>query len=1504
MFQHHINSENARWVGHGFPGGFELNGSVVTSASLDDPKAVQALSARLKGARSLELLSCFVADGIGKQFVRKLAQALGVSVFASSRAVGPAHLGGTYFLDYGYCPSRDQDVDGYQAQPVQGLNTLLPVLTVPFYDGYVGKRGTNNQKNNDINTYASMGIDKAYFSQVSTTNEFQERSSFGEAQGNDVPGYLTIESGGKSFQIPGYIGWQDKLGGKSQSFGFLPDDNFVYDTAANGFSIQFQNYKSGNAGVDGAPEDWVVYGEYADTLDGDISNFGLVLFGVDQDHYTNEFQVMGNDVGGSADLKDVLRQLNEYLTYIESLGPEGEVTVESQGTSDSTPEICGTVQLDRSKNEVLEVTVNGVKYSEGASGDGVVILSNLTPVPGTTLTTYTWCLTIPASDALSPARYDVTATIFDTDDDFSKSDSSSDELVVLGDAAVFVNDVTVNEGSPYAIFTAYGPASGSVFIETTSGTLTSSSPAATKGTDFGNIIQYYDHSTSIWTTYDGNAADLDSDGILYLRVPINNDSELEGNENYRVTVTNAADSSKTYTGTGIIEDSGYAPVYLDGAPPPEEDITVERDQDATISVSDVTVAEESLPADGAVFNINISETNATAISLSLGDGNAPLATGFEPSDATLTGIDFGKEWNNNQQNYLRWKIDSGSWSDYDETSLPTITSSNTLYVSVKVEDDSIADSGETFRLNASYASFPAINADGLATITDTDPASSDTVSIVSSNNVEYNEASDWAVFTITAVGSPTITEFSVADGDGGQINPSTSGLSGGTVQYYDTASSTWKTLGDGGITLANNEQLFVRVAINAEQDDWVDNNETFRLISTLDTGEISVGVGTIKDDGTGTIFTGNIAGGVPEVDTTTTPDNDFSINNITVNEGSDWAQFTVSGVAGKTISLELECGAVPAGSASSGLDYTSSLQYSVDGGANWTAYTGGFTPTVGEILVRNPVLPDDIADDGETYSLCVTSSGTTIVGIATIKDDGTGTIWDNDGNEDNSTTKDDDGDISVNNISVNEGTHTDPTVGPWAVFTITANEGLVIDELTLADVTADDIDDNPIYYWNVNNSSWALFEPGTTQIPVDSSQKVYVRTSISDEQDDVVDNGETFTLRVGTTRQDNGTGPLGTATINDDGSGDEFDPAADPTDSGPVTTNLYTDTDTAIGIAVDDVTVNEGSPYAVFTVTAAQNTVITNLAITDGDTTGDFKTNGLSDNTLEYWDGFNWNPFDGNAPVTIGSSGALLVRVSITDEQDPYIDDGEKFQLTVTDSNSSTAVGTGTIKDDATGKIYPDAAPSDPSTPSEDNSTPKDNDSGGPSVDINDVVVNEASTYAINLVTGPNNYILTDLQVLSSGNTSITNFDLQVYDGNNWVDYVSGSTALSDTGELLVRTTITEEQEDESDNGEIYTLSVNPTGTVTIVDDGTGQIFTGQVDPATGAPITLFTGLDNDGPAPAGDEPSANAEPTGFCGWYATTGWNNSFVTIYYSEDGASSLAIRDFGAYFDLEIL
>ena len=133
----------------------------------------------------------------------------------------------------------------------------------------------------------------------------------------------------------------------------------------------------------------------------------------------------------------------------------------------------------------------------------------------------------------------------------------------------------------------------------------------------------------------------------------------------------------------------------------------------------------------------------------------------------------------------------------------------------------------------------------------------------------------------------------------------------------------------------------------------------------------------------------------------------LSVSSVEVNEESGgFAVFTVgvsSLAAGRPVDLSLGAGTAAAGS-----DYSSTIQYSLNGGATWTTGSRFWVPTGGvSALVRVEIIDDVLADSGETFTLSAsytTTGGTTYssTGQAVILDStsndnaGAGDLTDND----------------------------------------------------------------------------------------------------------------------------------------------------------------------------------------------------------------------------------------------------------------------------------------------------------------------------------------------------------------------------------------------------------------------------------------------------------------------------------------------------------------------------
>lgn len=140
-----------------------------------------------------------------------------------------------------------------------------------------------------------------------------------------------------------------------------------------------------------------------DTLN--YSMIGLVLIGKTQESSITTPADGDGTFKGDAATSQVLSGLNDYLTSVASNRPAGPVTVTALTTTDTTPNLTGSVTL--ASGEILSVVVNGVKYVQG---DGKL-----------SVTAGVWTLQVPDAQAMPLATYDVDATITNA---FARSQSA------------------------------------------------------------------------------------------------------------------------------------------------------------------------------------------------------------------------------------------------------------------------------------------------------------------------------------------------------------------------------------------------------------------------------------------------------------------------------------------------------------------------------------------------------------------------------------------------------------------------------------------------------------------------------------------------------------------------------------------------------------------------------------------------------------------------------------------------------------------------------------------------------------------------------------------------------------------------------------------------------------------------------------------------------------------------------------------------------------------------
>jgi hypothetical protein len=1125
------------------------------------------------------------------------------------------------------------------------------------------------------------------------------------------------------------------------------------------------------------------------------------------------------------------------------------------------------------------------------------------------------------------------------------------------DRPLLVNSIRVNEGSPYAVFTVTGVEGQQVKLSLSSGTATienGSSPVATDGSeDFGPALEYWNGTA--WTSYTANAfiaIPSDGDGTsgetakLLVRTAVLPDTLDEGDHAFTLTATNAGGTPAT--GTATIDDRGGGVKYPDASPtapgttdPVPVTDTTNLDDDRPLLVSSIRVNEGS---PYAVFTVTGVE--GQQVKLSLASGTATIENGSSPV-STDGSEDFGpalEYWN------------GAAWTSYTANAFIAIpgdgdgTSGEAakLLVRTAVLPDALDEGDHTFTLTATNAG--GTPATGTATIDDrgggvkypdappTAPGTTDPVPVTDTTNLDddrplsvssirVNEGSPYAVFTVTGVEGQQV-KLSLSSGtatiENGSSPVATDGSEdfGPALEYWNgtawtsyTANAFIAIPSDGDGTSGETAKLLVRTAVLPDTLD--EGDHTFTLTATNAGGTPATGTATIDDRGGGVTYPDapptapGTTDPVPVTDTTNLDDDQppsvgsLTVTNPTVNEGSPYAVFTVSGTSGQTIGLALSSGTALIENGNGTVltdgteDFGPGLQYSLNGGTSWLTYSSAVTLTGSSMLVRTPVINDTASDNGETFALTATpTGGPAVTGTATIKDDGTGDVFKDDGTTDVSATKNDDRPLLVNSIRVNEGS-------PYAVFTVTGVEGQQV-KLSLASGTAtiengsspvatDGSEDfgPALEYWN--GTAWTSYTanafiaiPGDGDGTSGEAAKLLVRTAVLP---DALDEGDhTFTL---TATNAGGTPATGTATIDDRGGGVKY-PDAPPTAPGttdPVPVTDTTNLDDDRPLLVNSIRVNEGSPYAVFTVTGVEGQQV-KLSLASGTATiengsSPVATDGSEDfgPALEYWNGAAWTSYTANAFIAIPSDGdgtsgetaKLLVRTAVLPDA---LDEGDHtFTLTATNAGGTPATGTATIDDRGGGVKYPDAPPTAPGTTDPVPVTDTTNLDDDRPLSVSSIRVNEGSPYAVFTVTG-----VEGQQVklsLSSGTATIENGSspvatdgsedfgpaLEYWNGAAWTSYTAnafiaipsdGDGTSGETAKLLVRTAVLPDTLDEGDHA--FTLTATnaggtpATGTATIDDRGGGVTYPDAPPTAPGTtdpvPVTDTTNLDDDRPAP------------------------------------------------------
>ncbi len=1082
-----------------------------------------------------------------------------------------------------------------------------------------------------------------------------------------------------------------------------------------------------------------------------------------------------------------------------------------------------------------------------------------------------------------------TATIYDNGTgqwfDGTSGTAATSGFVLNDDRPLTVNNIDVNEGSPYAVFTVTGaPGQLASLTLPTSG-------SATQATDYGSTLEYLDPADNTWKTYTSGTVALNSSGTLLVRTTITNDGSYEGNETFTLTATNTGNITSA-PGTATIHDDGTGLIYQDNTTGNPDPYAL-PDDDRLLEINSVTVNEAS---PYAVFTITNPNTTAVEISqLTITNGTALL--NLETSGVTATRVVqfYDPAVDNGDGTYGRWITPNfpqlvaasspTSWTvnmgyftagqSAQQMANPSIAAGGQLLIRVVItgESDAPYEGVETFTVTATTST--SVSATGTGTIVDDGTGAfypdnttglPDPLAVLNDDrpvqvdNIEVNEGSSYAVFTVTGGTNQAVVLGLQSDSNATTANAALGTDTGTQLQYFDGA--TWQNYTTGSTVNLINGQLLVRTTV--QQDAVYEGPETFQLSVTTTGPSVAMGTATIYDDGTGAVYPDNTTGN-PDPNAVLDDDRTLQISSVLVNENSPYMVFEVHNpgstpLADVFLSLQNDNDPLTA-NATLGTDTGTGTVLQYFDGIAWVTYDATTSrPDIAQgatLLVRLAVTDDSPYEGAETLQLRANVStasgpGSAFYGTGTIVDDGTGVIFPDNttGNPDPNAVLDDDRPIQVDSIVVNEGS-------PYAVFTITGTAGQYVTlglandgDLATTDATLGTDSGTQLQYFNGTN--WVNYTAGSAvAIP---STGLLVRMTIVN--DSTYEGAEVFQLRATVSNSSGvtiGGTSVGTATIVDDGTGtiypDNTTGAPDP--------NAVLDDDRAV--QVDSITVNEGSPYGVFTVSATAGQILKLALTNDNDPTTADALLGIDTGTgaLEYFNGTSWVTYNPTTGAVVPSSGELMVRFALT--QDGAYEGPEALQLQVSNTAGTPYYGTATIVDDGTGAFYPNNTTGNP-----DPNAVLDDDR---EVEVNSIVVNEASPFAVFTVTVPlsgvDQYIKLDIQNDNDSLTANATLDtdttnpttsttaLEYFDGLGWQQYTFGTgvTLLSGQTSLLVRTAIVNDTGTPVYEGpETFILSAtvvsdtsgaNPAattyGTGTIVDDGTGAIYpdnvTGNPDP-------------------------------------------------------------------------
>ena len=261
-------------------------------------------------------------------------------------------------------------------------------VSVPFPEGFIGTVGSSKNKADNILNFSTLAIDRATFTQPSTTGQFT-------AQGNDIPGTLRLVfDNGTVIDVPGAINWRITSGSTLHYFGFIPDPSNPPRTITYGSS-----------------------GQFTMTLNS-TSNYGLRILGSSQTYAD------GSSINGNAATTGLLDALNAYLAMVTANGPKITGPSGAAGATTSAKTVnenqtaVATLTADRTVTWSIVGSTDAGKFSiNPTTGTITFTAAPDFEAPTDSDTNNTYALTVLATDANGyTGQQTVTVTVANVDD--------------------------------------------------------------------------------------------------------------------------------------------------------------------------------------------------------------------------------------------------------------------------------------------------------------------------------------------------------------------------------------------------------------------------------------------------------------------------------------------------------------------------------------------------------------------------------------------------------------------------------------------------------------------------------------------------------------------------------------------------------------------------------------------------------------------------------------------------------------------------------------------------------------------------------------------------------------------------------------------------------------------------------------------------------------------------------------------------------------------------------